>query len=48
MEFAVGGADNPKVNAILLVEGGKENTHFESHQRYLNTLEEIKKQQMNQ
>lgn len=45
IEFAVGRADNPKVNAILIVEGGKANTHFASHKKYMKALEEIKKQQ---
>ena len=31
VDFVVGRADNPKVNGILLVEGGLENTHFKSH-----------------
>ena len=30
IDFVQGKADNPKVNAIVLVEGGKENTHFKS------------------
>ena len=38
--FKKGKADNPKVNAILLVEGGVENTHKASHDRY---IAEIKK-----
>ena len=38
--FKKGRADNPKVNAILLVEGGVENTHKASHDRY---IAEIKK-----
>ena len=45
IDFAVGRKDNPKVNGIVLVEGGKENTHFASHKRYLQALEEIKNQQ---
>ena len=32
VRFRVGKADNPKVNALLLVEGGLENTHFDSMQ----------------
>jgi hypothetical protein len=38
VEFAVGRADNPKVNAILLVEGGRGNTHYQNHKRYMNVL----------
>ena len=48
MEFAVGKADNPKVNGILLVEGGLENTHFAAHTKYLKALEDIKNQQQKQ
>lgn len=47
IEFAVGRADNPKVNAIVIVEGGKGNTHYSSFQKYLKALEEIKSEQMN-
>lgn len=46
VEFAKGGADNPKVNALVLVEGGKENTHFDSHKKYLKALADLKKEQM--
>ena len=28
LKFVKGKSDNPKVNGILLVEGGKENTHY--------------------
>lgn len=28
LDFAQGKADNPKVNAILIVEGGLKNTHY--------------------
>ena len=42
IEFAVGRADNPKVNAILLVEGGLANTHYKAHQRYMKELEKIR------
>ena len=34
VEFGVGKADNPKVNGIVLVEGGLTNTHYYAHQRY--------------
>lgn len=29
----------------MIVEGGKQNTHFEAHRKYLKALEDIKKQQ---
>ena len=48
VDFAVGKADNPKVNGILLVQGGKQNTHFEAHKKYLKALDEIKQQQVQQ
>ena len=48
IDFAVGRADNPKVNAILLVQGGKENTHYNSYRRYLKALEDLKDQQRKQ
>ena len=41
VEFAVGKADNPKVNAIVLVKGGVESTHYTSHYRYLMELDKI-------
>jgi len=31
LEFVKGKADNPKVNGILLVEGGVENTHKKNY-----------------
>lgn len=46
----MGSNDNPKVNAVLLVEGGLKNTHYQNHQNYLSELlilrEEQYKQQM--
>ena len=48
IDFIQGPADNPKVNAIVLVEGGKENTHFQAHKTYLKTLQDLKEQQMKQ
>ncbi len=48
IEFAAGRADNPKVNAILLVDGGKENTHFNAYKRYLKALDDLKEQQRKQ
>ena len=44
IKFKVGSADNPKVNAILLVRGGLENTHIDSHQKYKQTLIDIKRE----
>jgi hypothetical protein len=41
LDFKRGSSDNPKVNAILLVRGGKENTHFENWIAYKKTLIEI-------
>lgn len=46
LDFVQGKSDNPKVNAIVLVEGGKENTHFQSHKTYLKVLHELREQQM--
>jgi hypothetical protein len=48
IDFAVGRADNPKVNAILLVKGGKQNTHYESFRKYIKAIEDIKDQQAQQ
>jgi len=48
IDFVQGPADNPKVNAIVLVEGGKENTHFQAHKNYLKALSDLKEQQMRQ
>lgn len=31
IDFIKGKADNPKVNAILLVKGGLKNTHYSSY-----------------
>ena len=33
LNFVKGKADNPKINAIMLVEGGPENTHAQSYER---------------
>ncbi len=44
VDFVGGKADNPKINAIVLVQGGKENTHFESHRKYIKVLEDLKNQ----
>jgi len=41
IEFRRGSADNPKVNAIVLVRGGKENTHFDNWVAYKRTVYEI-------
>jgi hypothetical protein len=42
IDFLVGSADNPKINAILLVEGGKENTHYDAYQKYVSELEKLR------
>ena len=44
IKLKVGSADNPKVNAILLVRGGLADTHIESHRRYKETLLDIKRE----
>ena len=44
IDFVQGKADNPKVNGILLVQGGKENTHYDAFQKYLKALEDLKQQ----
>jgi len=46
--FVQGKADNPKVNGIILVQGGKDNTHYDAFQKYLKALEDLKQQQMKQ
>lgn len=45
VDFVQGPADNPKVNGIVLVQGGKDKTHFESHRKYIKVLEDLKNQQ---
>lgn len=34
IEFKKGKADNPKINGIILVEGGHENTHKKTYDDY--------------
>ena len=41
LEFRRGSSDNPKVNAIVLVRGGRDNTHYENWLAYKRTLYEI-------
>lgn len=48
IDFAVGKADNPKVNAILIVEGGLKNTHYQAHDRYIRELDKIRRMQQKQ
>ncbi len=48
IDFVQGKADNPKVNGIVLVQGGKENTHYEAFKGYLKALEDLKQEQMKQ
>lgn len=43
LDFAVGKQDNPKVNAILVVEGGLKNTHKQAHDKYIKELDKIRK-----
>ena len=40
-----GAADNPKINAILLVSGTLSNTHYDSHKRYLVALNDMREEQ---
>ena len=40
----MGSADNPKVNAIVLVRGGLGDTHMESHRKYKQTLLDIQRE----
>ncbi len=42
IDFNVGQSDNPKVNAIILVSGGKENTHYAAYNRYIKELETLR------
>ena len=44
IRFQKGKADNPKVNAILLVKGNVENTHVHSFNAYKQTLINIQKE----
>ena len=44
IDFMIGQADNPKINAILLVRGGKENTHYRSYMRYQAELDKLRSQ----
>ena len=46
LDFKRGTADNPKVNAIVMVRGGKENTHFDNWLAYKKTLIEIQKEKI--
>jgi len=48
IDFLVGSADNPKVNAIVLAKGSKKNTHYDSYQTYLNELDNLRKYQYEQ
>ena len=41
VKFKLGKVDNPKINAILLVEGGPENTHKDSFDAFKMTLMDI-------
>ena len=46
LDFKRGSSDNPKVNAILLVRGGREKTHFDNWLAYKKTLIEIQKEKI--
>jgi hypothetical protein len=46
VKFKKGKADNPKINAILLVNGGLKSTHQEIHQRYIEQLTEARQMYM--
>ena len=41
MHFKKGISGNPKVNAILLVKGGIENTHKVNHDKYLTEMRKL-------
>ena len=41
IKFVKGLADNPKVNAIMLVQGGVENTHKDTYEQYRVTMSQI-------
>ena len=41
IKFVKGKADNPKVNAIMLVEGGEENTHKKSLQAFQSMMAQM-------
>ena len=42
IDFMVGSSDNPKINGILLVQGGKENTHWAAYSKYLQELDSLR------
>lgn len=42
VDFMVGKADNPKVNAIVLVSGGPDNTHEAAYNRYIEELNKLR------
>ena len=44
VDFAVGRADNPKLNALLLVKGPRSSTHYDNFRKYMKALEDIKNQ----
>ena len=48
IDFVQGKADNPKINGVVLVQGGKENTHYTAFKNYLKALDDLKQQQMKQ
>lgn len=40
--------ENPKINGILLVKGGLEDTHYASYNKYVRSLMDIRKTQVAQ
>ena len=45
LEFNKGKADNPKVNGIMLVEGGPENTHKQNYEDMRAALVDLQEEQ---
>jgi len=41
VDFLVGAAENPKLNALVLVEGGLENTHYDHFNQFMKEMEEL-------
>ena len=44
IKFKKGKEDNPKINAIVLVRGQKQDTHYSAHAAYKHTLMEIQQE----
>lgn len=45
VEFLVGKADNPKVNAILLVKGSRDKTHESNFKQFRQFLSDLMEEQ---